>query len=69
MPSSMSSPITIIYFVIVLLLQSLFMVNLFVGVVIATYEKEKEKLSNNTQLTALELEYIDTCIKCYKVSP
>jgi len=45
------------------------MVNLFVGVVIATYEKEKEKLSNNTQLTALELEYIDTCIKCYKVSP
>lgn len=65
----MSSPITIIYFVIVLLLQSLFMVNLFVGVVIATYEKEKEKLSNNTQLTALELEYIDTCIKCYKVSP
>jgi hypothetical protein len=45
------------------------MVNLFVGVVIATYEKEKEKLYNNTLLTALELEYIDTCIKCYKVSP
>jgi hypothetical protein len=50
----MSSPITIVYFVIVLLLQSLFMVNLFVGVVIATYEKEKEKLSNNTYLTILE---------------
>jgi hypothetical protein len=50
----MSSPITMIYFVIVLLFQSLFMVNLFVGVVIETYEKEKEKLSNNNYLTILE---------------
>ena len=36
----MASPITILYFITVIVLQSLFMVNLFVGVVIATYEKE-----------------------------
>ena len=65
----MASPITILYFITVIVLQSLFMVNLFVGVVIATYEKEKEKLTNNTYLTTLESEYIDSCIKCYKIDP
>jgi len=44
----MASPITILYFIIVLVLQALFMVNLFVGVVISTYEKEREKLTSNT---------------------
>jgi hypothetical protein len=65
----MSSPITILYFIIVILLQSLFMVNLFVGVVLATYEKEIEKQSNNTYLTTLESEFIDSCIKCYRIKP
>jgi len=58
-----------IYFVIVILIQAVFMFNLFVQVVISIFNLEKEKLSHSTYLTTLEFEYIDTCIKCYKISP
>ena len=45
------------------------MFNLFVQVVVSIFNLEKEKLSHSTYLTSLEYEYIDTCIKCYKISP
>jgi hypothetical protein len=45
------------------------MFNLFVYVVVSVFNLEKEKLSHSTYLTNLEYEYIDTCIKCFKISP
>lgn len=42
---------------------------MFVGVVISTFNIEKEKLSHNTHLTILESEYIDTCVDCYQAKP
>lgn len=45
------------------------MFNLFIGVVVNTFNKEKEKISQNAYLTSLEFEYIETCIKCLKIKP
>lgn len=69
MPSPMASPASFIYFVAVIFLQALFMFNLFIGVVVNTFNKEKEKISHNAYLTSLEFEYIETCIKCLKIKP
>ena len=69
MPRPMASPASMIYFVIVILVQAVFMFTLFVQVVISVFNLEKEKLSHSTYLTNLEYEYIDTCIKCYKIGP
>ena len=44
---------------------TLFILNLFVGVVINTFDKEKEKLSNNNLMTDLQKEYCEILIKCY----
>ena len=44
---------------------SLFILNLFVGVVINTFNIEKEKLSRNSLMTDLQDEYCDVLIKCY----
>lgn len=43
----MASPASFIYFVAVIFVQALFMTNLFIGAVIATFGAEKEKLTNN----------------------
>jgi translation initiation factor 2 beta subunit (eIF-2beta)/eIF-5 len=51
------------------MVQAVFIFNIFIGAVISTFDNEKEKISHNTQLTELEREYIETCIKCYKISP
>lgn len=41
---------------------SLFILNLFVGVVINTFNIEKEKLSRNSQMTDLQNEYASVLI-------
>jgi len=48
---------------------SLFILNLFVGVVINTFNIEKEKLSNNSLLTKLQMEYCDTQLNAYALTP
>jgi hypothetical protein len=45
------------------------MLNMFVGVVISSFNNEKQKISNINRLTNLELEYINTCINCFKSKP
>ena len=52
-----------------MILGSLFILNLFVGVVIDTFNKEKDKLSNNNCLTRLQHEYLEVLQKCYTVIP
>ena len=56
----------ILMFVAVLIICSLFILNLFVGVVINTFNVEKDKLSNNNLLTMLQTEYLDVLIKVYQ---
>lgn len=69
MPIAASSPWSIIYFIGCLFVSALFILNMFVGVVISTFNIEKEKLNHNTHLTKLESEYIDTCVLCYQSKP
>ena len=52
-----------------MILGSLFILNLFVGVVIDTFNKEKDKLSNNNHLTRLQHEYLEIMQRCYMMSP
>jgi hypothetical protein len=51
------------------MVQAVLIFNLFIGAVISTFYNEKEKISHNTQLTELEREYVETCIKCFKIFP
>ena len=48
---------------------SLFILNLFVGVVINTFNIEKEKLSHNNLMTTLQDEYVEVMIKVYQNKP
>ena len=52
-----------------MIIGSLFLLNLFVGVVINVFNKEKEKLSNSNLLTAYQDEYCEVLIKCYQSRP
>ena len=53
MPLRNNNPFFILFFSIFMIIGSLFILNLFVGVVINTFNIEKEKLSRNAQLTDL----------------
>lgn len=65
----MASPASFVYFVVVILIQALFMGNLFIGVVVTTFIAEKEKITNNTYLTTKEYEYLDICSRCFLIKP
>ena len=59
----------IAFFSIFMIIGSLFLLNLFVGVVINTFNIEKEKLLRNALMTDLQDEYCEVLIKCYKLKP
>ena len=63
------NPRIIIFFVLFLIIGSLFILNLFVGIVIGTFADEKEKVSRNNLLTDLQHEYCEVLIKGYKSFP
>jgi hypothetical protein len=48
---------------------SLFITNLFIEVVINTFDKEKKAIDRNDRLTAFQNEWIELQLKCYSVSP
>lgn len=50
-------------------LMTLLFLNLFVGVVIESFNKEKEELSLNKLLKKVEKSWIETCQLCYKTEP
>ena len=58
-PERGSNPYLVILFIVQLIVTSLFILNLFVGVVINTFNVEKEKLSHNNLLTSMQLEVCD----------
>ena len=68
-PSRNNRPELIVFFSLFMVVGSLFILNLFVGVVINTFNIEKEKLSRNALLTDLQDEYTEVLIKCYSQKP
>jgi len=52
-PIRNNSPGFVFFFVFFMIIGSLFILSLFVGVVINTFNVEKEKLSNNNKMTDL----------------
>jgi hypothetical protein len=48
---------------------SLFITNLFIEVVINTFDKEKKKIDRNHMLTNFQKEWIQLQIKCYAARP
>ena len=64
-PQRGKHPAFIFFFIFFMIVGTLFILNLFVGVVINTFDKEKEKLSNNNLMTDLQKEYCEILIKCY----
>lgn len=64
-PRLNNQPAFIIFFSIFMIIGSLFILNLFVGVVINVFNIEKEKLSHNNLLTNNQEEYCEVLIKCY----
>lgn len=59
----------IAFFMLFMVVGSLFILNLFVGVVINTFNIEKEKLSRNNLMTGLQNEYTEVLIKAYGERP
>ena len=68
-PSRNKHPAFVFFFIFFMIVGTLFILNLFVGVVINTFDKEKEKLSNNYLMTDLQKEYCEILIKCYQSRP
>lgn len=68
-PKENNRPVYVIFFIAFLIFGSLFILNLFVGVVLNTFNKEKDTLSNSHQLTRLQTEYLEVMKNCYIVQP
>jgi len=64
-PVTNNSPAQSFFFIFYIVIGSLFIINLFVGVVISNFSMEKEKLVRNTLLTPLQMEYCNTMTKCF----
>lgn len=58
-----------IYFILFIIIGSFFILNLFVGVVISTFNLEKENLGKNYLLTSTQKEWIDTRMNIIKMKP
>ena len=68
-PRRNNTPAFIFFFSFFMIVGSLFILNLFVGVVINTFDIEKEKLSHNNLMTTLQDEYCEVLVKCYQSRP
>ena len=64
-PRRNENPFFVFFFMFFMVIGTLFILNLFIGVVINTFDKEKEKLSRNNLMTDLQNEYCEVLIKCY----
>lgn len=66
---TMNSPFWIIFFIFFMIVASLFLMNLFIGVVLSTFHSEQEKLVGNDLLTDKQREWIETRLLILKSSP
>jgi len=58
-----------IFFIVYILVCSFFILNLFVGVIITTYNREKEKLGKNFLLTEQQKKWLETKILIIEAKP
>jgi hypothetical protein len=68
-PIRNANPIYQYFFIIYMIFGSLFITNLFIEVVINTFDKEKKAIDRNDRLTTFQKEWIQLQLKCYDVSP
>jgi hypothetical protein len=68
-PITNNKPYWVLFFILFLLFGALFIMNLFVGVVINTFNEERERLGNNHLLTSLQREWVMIRIACMKTKP
>ena len=52
-----------------IIIGSFFLLNLFVGVVISTFNRQKEKIGGNNLLTDRQKEWIDAKLETMKAKP
>ena len=57
------------FFIVYMIFGSLFITNLFIEVVINTFDKEKSKIDKNHLLTSFQSEWVLLQIKCYDWKP
>jgi len=68
-PQTYNNEIYIIFCMFIMIFITLLFLNLFVGVVIETFNKEKEALSLNSLLRTIERKWIDVQIMTYQAKP
>jgi hypothetical protein len=68
-PSSMERPSYIFGFIGFMIIGSFFMLNLFVGIVISTFNREKERLGKNFLLTDKQKEWLEMKLLMVKSKP
>ena len=56
-------------FIVYMIFGSLFITNLFIEVVINTFDQEKSKIDRNFMLTNFQKEWIQVSLKCYEHQP
>ena len=69
LPVEKSNPYMAIFFIGFIIVGSFFILNLFVGIVISTFNREKEKLGNNFLLTDKQKKWLDLKLMMFKAKP
>ena len=64
-----NDPIQILFFMAYMIACSLFVLNMFVGIVINVFNREKESLYMNHKITQFQREWCDVLVVCYSQKP
>lgn len=64
-----NDPIQILFFMLYMIACSLFVLNMFVGIVINVFNREKESLYMNHKITPFQREWCDVLVSCYSQKP
>lgn len=68
-PQQYATPAISIYFIVFMIVGNFFITNLFVGVVISTYNRENEKLGNHFLLTDSQKKWLQTKMLVIQAKP
>ena len=68
-PIQGSNPYWQLFFILFMIVGGIFMLNLFIGVVISNFNREKEKIGMNNLLTDRQKEWLDTRLIVIKSKP
>ena len=69
LPGSYINPVWIFFFILFIIVGGFFFLNLFVGVVISTFNTEHDKLGGNDLLTEKQKEWIDLRLLVLRSAP